>query len=160
MDLSKINVSVPDLSKLGKPKALENPPVAAVVHPGDQVVVLLPESATPQEIQNVSEFLKQWAPTVSWLVTSGILNITVIPTQSLAVGDKIRVAGTPLPDRSPQGPIAVETLPDGLCSDREDHDPHIVTSGSLAPYKCTADQSTREPNASEKARKEPHDDQG
>lgn len=41
-------------------------------------------------------------------------------------------------------------LPLGLCSDRADHDPHQVEAGSLAPYWCTADQSTREPAASQR----------
>jgi hypothetical protein len=38
--------------------------------------------------------------------------------------------------------------PKGLCANREDHGPHLVKEGSLAPYWCTADQSKREPFAS------------
>lgn len=41
----------------------------------------------------------------------------------------------------------------GLCADKEDHDPHLVLTGSLAPYWCTAIQSTREPFASEQRRR-------
>lgn len=48
-----------------------------------------------------------------------------------------------------------ETKPaEGLCANREDHQPHLVESGSLAPYWCTADQSRREPGRSERRRKE------
>lgn len=40
----------------------------------------------------------------------------------------------------------------GLCANREDHEPHLVESGSLAPYWCTADQDRREPGYSERLR--------
>jgi hypothetical protein len=40
-------------------------------------------------------------------------------------------------------------LPLGLCADREDHRPHRVTEGSLAPFWCTAEQSQRLPHAAE-----------
>lgn len=38
---------------------------------------------------------------------------------------------------------------EGLCANKEDHVSHLVTKGTLAPFLCTADQSTREPNRSE-----------
>lgn len=40
-------------------------------------------------------------------------------------------------------------LPNGLCADKADHDPHEVLSGSLAPYWCTADQQARLPYAAQ-----------
>lgn len=43
-------------------------------------------------------------------------------------------------------------LPHGLCAVREDHLPHVVETGSLAPFICTADQSQREPFRSEQRR--------
>lgn len=43
-------------------------------------------------------------------------------------------------------------LPIGLCSNKEDHDAHTVTEGSLAPFWCSADQSQREPWRSEQRR--------
>lgn len=42
----------------------------------------------------------------------------------------------------------------GLCAKKEDHMPHAVLSGSLAPYVCTAKQETREPYRSERRRQE------
>lgn len=48
----------------------------------------------------------------------------------------------------------LDTVPDGLCANREDHEPHLVTVGSLAPFWCTADQSQREPFRSEQQRRE------
>lgn len=43
-------------------------------------------------------------------------------------------------------------LPNGLCSDREEHLPHPVTTGSLAPFVCSANQDDREPYRSERRR--------
>lgn len=40
----------------------------------------------------------------------------------------------------------------GLCASREEHAPHLVTDGSLAPYWCTAKQSERLPYAAERRR--------
>lgn len=42
--------------------------------------------------------------------------------------------------------------PDGLCANKEDHRPHLVTEGSLAPFWCTAIQADREPFRSERRR--------
>lgn len=44
-------------------------------------------------------------------------------------------------------------LPAGLCADKDDHEPHLVLVGSLAPFWCTAVQSDREPWRSEQRRK-------
>jgi hypothetical protein len=44
--------------------------------------------------------------------------------------------------------------PDGLCGDRSEHRAHLVTEGSLAPFWCTADQSTREPGRSQRRQDE------
>lgn len=44
------------------------------------------------------------------------------------------------------------TAPEGLCANRDDHKPHLVREGSLAPYLCTADQSRRLPYAAERVR--------
>jgi len=41
----------------------------------------------------------------------------------------------------------------GLCANKEDHEPHPVKTGSLAPYWCCANQCAREPYASEQRRK-------
>ena len=50
------------------------------------------------------------------------------------------------PGRAPRlSDMRAPDLPDGLCGNREDHDPHMVTTGSLAPFRCTADQSARLP---------------
>lgn len=49
---------------------------------------------------------------------------------------------------------AAPTVTTGLCANRGDHDPHMVKTGSLAPYWCTADQSRREPYQSERRRRE------
>lgn len=43
-----------------------------------------------------------------------------------------------------------EGVPYGLCANREEHRPHPVFTGSLAPYWCTADQSERLPFAAER----------
>lgn len=40
--------------------------------------------------------------------------------------------------------------PNGLCGNRAEHTPHLVTEGTLAPFWCTADQSTREPGRSQR----------
>lgn len=47
-------------------------------------------------------------------------------------------------------------LPMGLCGIREDHEPHLVPYAAVAngPMWCTADQSKREPYASERRRDE------
>jgi len=49
--------------------------------------------------------------------------------------------------------VRPSTPPAGLCADRSDHAPHAVTSGSLAPYWCCADQSRRLPACAERDRK-------
>jgi hypothetical protein len=33
----------------------------------------------------------------------------------------------------------------GLCAQKDDHPPHLVVTGSLAPYWCTAIQTDRQP---------------
>lgn len=43
-------------------------------------------------------------------------------------------------------------LPVGLCGDKGDHEPHDVLTGSLAPFRCSANQSTRLPHAAERRR--------
>lgn len=43
-------------------------------------------------------------------------------------------------------------LPEGLCGNKDDHEPHDVVTGSLAPYRCHADQSKRLPYAAERRR--------
>ena len=40
--------------------------------------------------------------------------------------------------------------PDGLCSNRSDHKPHMHDSATLGRFWCTALQSTREPYASQR----------
>jgi len=40
----------------------------------------------------------------------------------------------------------------GLCGVRAEHFPHKVTTGSLAPFFCTANQADREPGRSERRR--------
>lgn len=40
-------------------------------------------------------------------------------------------------------------LPNGLCADREEHEPHTVQTGSLAPFVCSGDPADREPYRSE-----------
>jgi hypothetical protein len=47
-------------------------------------------------------------------------------------------------------------LATGLCANKEDHVPHLVTKGTLAPFMCTADQTPREPNRSELRRNSDH----
>jgi hypothetical protein len=42
-------------------------------------------------------------------------------------------------------------FPPGLCAVREEHDPHLHMSDSLGRFLCTADQSQREPNRSQRA---------
>lgn len=42
----------------------------------------------------------------------------------------------------------------GLCANRGEHDPHLVTEGSLAPFYCSADQTQREPYRSEHKRQQ------
>jgi hypothetical protein len=42
-----------------------------------------------------------------------------------------------------------ESLPLGLCDNREDHARHLHQSESLGRFVCTADQSQREPYRSE-----------
>lgn len=42
--------------------------------------------------------------------------------------------------------------PDGLCANREDHQPHLHDSASLGRFWCTADQQDREPFRSERRR--------
>lgn len=46
-------------------------------------------------------------------------------------------------------------LPNGLCANRADHDPHQHSSPSLGGFWCTADQTDREPGRSERAREVP-----
>lgn len=43
-------------------------------------------------------------------------------------------------------------LPRGLCGYKLNHEGHLVTTGSLAPYWCHADQTKRLPYAAERAR--------
>jgi hypothetical protein len=43
-------------------------------------------------------------------------------------------------------------VPNGLCSDRSDHQPHIQKGSNIGPFWCTADQSQREPFKSERRR--------
>jgi hypothetical protein len=46
-----------------------------------------------------------------------------------------------------------QVLATGLCANKEDHGPHAVTTGSLAPFMCMADQTSREPYRSELRRR-------
>lgn len=87
----RFNITVPDLSSLRAPKIdLDKPLVAAVVRPGDQVMVLLPAIASQQEVEQISQALKQWNPVVNFLVMAGPESITVIPA-------------APIEDKEPQG---------------------------------------------------------
>lgn len=49
---------------------------------------------------------------------------------------------------------AQKSRPRGLCGVKAEHFPHVVHTGSLAPFFCTADQSQREPGRSERRRLE------
>lgn len=42
--------------------------------------------------------------------------------------------------------------PWGLCANKDDHRPHPVFEGTLAPFFCTAHQDSREPYRSEQRR--------
>lgn len=48
----------------------------------------------------------------------------------------------------------LEGVPSGLCGRRDEHEPHDVLEGSLAPFWCHAVQSKREPGYSERLRAE------
>lgn len=133
MDLSKLSVSVPDLSRFGP--QTQTPLLAVTVQPGDRVMVLLPDRATQNDVAQVTQLLKQWSPQTEFLVLSGPQSITVIP-------------GAPTEDKAPQG-----LLVEGLCGDKTDHDPHSVSDSSLGSFWCHADQSRRQPHAAEQARK-------
>lgn len=84
-----VNLSVPDLGRLKKAE-LEKPLVAATVKPGDRVMVLLPSHTTQNDMNQISQALKQWAPDVEFLVLAGPESITVIPA-------------APVEDKAPQG---------------------------------------------------------
>ena len=43
-----------------------------------------------------------------------------------------------------------DSHPTGLCANREDHEPHDHYSQTLGAFWCTADQSQREPNRSQR----------
>lgn len=45
-------------------------------------------------------------------------------------------------------------LPNGLCPDRDDHEPHPYTSTSLGTFLCTGDWRDREPGRSERRKSE------
>jgi hypothetical protein len=53
------------------------------------------------------------------------------------------------PPSSPREPAR-----SGLCANRAEHAPHLVTEGSLAPYWCHADQSRRLPGAAERGKRD------
>jgi hypothetical protein len=53
-----------------------------------------------------------------------------------------------------------EALPKGLCANKNDHAPHPVYEGALAPFWCTAEQEDREPYRSEQRRNNVHGTQG
>jgi hypothetical protein len=44
-------------------------------------------------------------------------------------------------------------LPRGLCGDRSDHFPHEHISVTLGTFRCSADQSEREPYRSERRKR-------
>lgn len=47
-----------------------------------------------------------------------------------------------------------ERLPEGLCGNREDHEPHVHESATLGRFWCSADQSKRLPYAAERRRRD------
>lgn len=56
--------------------------------------------------------------------------------------------------RSLSDVIGTGEEPDGLCANRQEHQPHLHDSASLGRFWCTADQSQREPFRSERRRTE------
>lgn len=46
--------------------------------------------------------------------------------------------------------VTEESLPEGLCGNREDHAPHVHDSTSLGRFFCHADQAKRLPYAMER----------
>jgi hypothetical protein len=109
MELPKgVNMHVPNLGQLVKP---EKPLIAITIKPGDRVMVLLPQTASQQEVAQVQQYLKNWAPGTEFLVLSGPESIVVIPPtvthtddDVVAIGDTASYAlGDPVEDKAPQG---------------------------------------------------------
>jgi hypothetical protein len=141
-----VNMSVPDLSQFTRPKP-DKPLIAITIKPGDRVMVLLPQQASQQEVAQVSEYLKSWAPETIFLVLSGPESITVIPAD-------------PVEDKAPQGPkpffeqvkevkeivadaneIQVTALgPDETCYCMGAQELHRKGTGELCAYRPTIER--------------------
>lgn len=52
--------------------------------------------------------------------------------------------------RDPANVTEVEPTPEGLCGNRQDHEPHVHESESLGRFYCHADQTKRLPFAMER----------
>lgn len=52
--------------------------------------------------------------------------------------------------RDPANVTEVEPTPEGLCGNRQDHEPHVHESESLGRFRCHADQTKRLPFALER----------
>jgi hypothetical protein len=107
-----VSMSVPDLSRYGPQQ--QKDPIAIKVEPGDRVMVLLPRSASQNDVGQVTQYLKQWAPDVNFIILAGPESVTVIPPtpdpETFTVeGVEYKVPppmwahGAPVEDKEPQG---------------------------------------------------------
>lgn len=102
-----------------------------------------PERLASLSYAQVAEVLA--ARDVSW----GLQSSLSVPHKPIEFSDKVEyVDGNNVRN--------LRMPPLGLCNNREDHEPHDVYEGSLAPFRCTANQTQREPYASEQRRANAH----
>ncbi len=105
-----------------------------------------------RETENFRMFEPGWA----WIVSDydeGMAAL-VVPRpghpkfgQAMAEAEERAATACTAPRTAPGKP---DDVPNGLCAERDDHVPHLVETGSLAPFWCTAIQEDRLPFAAER----------
>ena len=118
--------------------------------------LLEPQSPSAQELRQVAAGFLILGFTVFWLVTiiDGLIDTTRDMRQ--ARRDEEAFAAHLAAHLAAHEAALYEggQLPQGLCGDREEHEPHRHESGSLGVFWCTADQTQRLPYAAEHRRQE------
>lgn len=112
-----------------------------------------PRSPSAQELRQLAGAFLILGFTVFWLVT--IIDGMIDTTRDMRQDRRDREVfegHLAAHEAAHRAALCGHGLPQGLCGDREEHEPHRHESSSLGVFWCTADQSQRLPFAAERRR--------
>jgi ABC-type nickel/cobalt efflux system permease component RcnA len=117
--------------------------------------LLEPRAPSAQELRQMAAAFLILGFTVFWLVTiiDGLIDTTMEIRQSRRDQEAFD-AHLAAHEAAHEAVLRGHNLPQGLCGDREEHEPHRHDSSSLGVFWCSADETQRLPFAAERRRRE------